>query len=51
MKVVHMSRPEYKNAGLRERPLTEKLGGGGLSEERPLIDNLGGTKNNKETYF
>ena len=44
-------RPEYKNARLRERPLTEKLGGGRLSEEMPLIDNLGVLKITKKHIF
>ena len=36
MKLVYICRALFKNGGLKERPLTENAGGGGVLSERLL---------------
>ena len=53
MKLVYICRTLFKIGGLKERPLTENVCGGGVLSEQPLTGKTGdlGVKNNKETYI
>ena len=41
MKLVYICRALFKNGGLKERPLTENAGRGGVLSERPLTGKTG----------